>query len=70
MFFLDVAYVSYFNISENCSSKIEVAYQEAIALKRQEELIREEEEAWLAETEQRAKRGTAEREKKSKKKQV
>ena len=57
-------------ISENCSSKIEVAYQEAIALKRQEELIREEEEAWLAETEQRAKRGAAEREKKSKKKQV
>lgn len=58
------------NISENCSSKIEVAYQEAIALRRQEELIREEEEAWLAETEQRAKRGAAEREKKSKKKQV
>ncbi|CAH8391818.1 unnamed protein product [Eruca vesicaria subsp. sativa] len=52
------------------SSKIEVAYQEAIALKRQEELIREEEEAWLAETEQRAKKGTAEREKKSKKKQA
>ncbi|CAG7909047.1 TNF receptor-associated factor homolog 1b isoform X1 [Brassica rapa] len=52
------------------SSKIEVAYQEAIALKRQEELIREEEEAWLAETEQRAKRGAAEREKKSKKKQA
>ncbi|XP_023644656.1 TNF receptor-associated factor homolog 1b isoform X2 [Capsella rubella] len=51
-------------------SKIEVAYQEAIALKRQEELIREEEEAWLAESEQRAKRGTAEREKKSKKKQA
>ncbi|KAJ0245130.1 TNF receptor-associated factor 1b [Hirschfeldia incana] len=51
-------------------SKIEVAYQEAIALKRQEELIREEEEAWLAETEQRAKRGAAEREKKSKKKQA
>ncbi|XP_024007791.1 TNF receptor-associated factor homolog 1b isoform X2 [Eutrema salsugineum] len=51
-------------------SKIEVAYQEAIALKRQEELIREEEEAWLAETEQRAKRGAAERAKKSKKKQA
>ena len=57
-------------ISENCSSKIEVAYREAVALKRQEELIREEEEEWLAETEQRAKRGAAEREKKSKKKQV
>ncbi|AAB70446.1 F19P19.26 [Arabidopsis thaliana] len=51
-------------------TKIEVAHQEAIALKRQEELIREEEEAWLAETEQRAKRGAAEREKKSKKKQA
>ncbi|KAF2616875.1 hypothetical protein F2Q68_00042804 [Brassica cretica] len=35
-----------------------------------EELIREEEEEWLAETEQRAKRGAAEREKKSKKKQA
>lgn len=64
------SYVSYFNISDNCSSKIEVAYKEAIALKRQEDLIREEEEEWLAETEQRAKRGAAEREKKSKKKQV
>ncbi|WZZ11638.1 hypothetical protein YC2023_097559 [Brassica napus] len=52
------------------SSKIEVAYKEAIALKRQEDLIREEEEEWLAETEQRAKRGAAEREKKSKKKQA
>ncbi|KAH0913635.1 hypothetical protein HID58_036956, partial [Brassica napus] len=51
-------------------SKIEVAYREAVALKRQEELIREEEEEWLAETEQRAKRGAAEREKKSKKKQA
>ncbi|KAF7146079.1 hypothetical protein RHSIM_Rhsim04G0189200 [Rhododendron simsii] len=49
-------------------SKIEVAYQEAVALKRQEELIREEA-AWLAETEQKAKRGAAEKEKKSKKKQ-
>lgn len=52
------------------SSKIEVAYQEAVALKRQEELIREEEAAWLAETEQKAKRGAADKEKKSKKKQV
>ncbi|KAA8527728.1 hypothetical protein F0562_035403 [Nyssa sinensis] len=50
-------------------SKIEVAYQEAVALKRQEELIREEEAAWLAETEQKAKRGATEKEKKSKKKQ-
>ncbi|XP_014513500.1 MATH domain-containing protein At5g43560 isoform X1 [Vigna radiata var. radiata] len=51
------------------SNKIEVSYQEAIALKRQEELIREEEAAWLAESEQKAKRGN-EREKKSKKKQA
>ncbi|XP_047317119.1 TNF receptor-associated factor homolog 1a-like [Impatiens glandulifera] len=46
-------------------SKIEVAYQEAISLKRQEELIREEEEELVAE----AKRGATERDKKSKKKQ-
>ncbi|KHN00312.1 MATH domain-containing protein [Glycine soja] len=51
------------------SNKIEVSYQEAVALKRQEELIREEEAAWLAECEQKAKRGN-EREKKSKKKQA
>ncbi|KAL0812435.1 hypothetical protein Bca101_068878 [Brassica carinata] len=62
--------VEIFVLTHIFSSKIEVAYQEAIALKRQEELIREEEEAWLAETEQRAKRGAAEREKKSKKKQA
>ncbi|KAK7344584.1 hypothetical protein VNO77_14361 [Canavalia gladiata] len=52
------------------SNKIEVSYQEAVALKRQEELIREEEAAWLAESEQKAKRGVNEREKKSKKKQA
>lgn len=52
------------------SSKIEVAYQEAVALKRQEELIREEEAAWIAENEQKTKRGAADKEKKSKKKQV
>ncbi|KAL2486087.1 TRAF-like superfamily protein [Abeliophyllum distichum] len=51
------------------SSKIEVAYQEAVALKRQEELIREEA-AWLAEGEQKVKRGAADKEKKSKKKQA
>ncbi|CAJ1976518.1 unnamed protein product [Sphenostylis stenocarpa] len=51
------------------SNKIEVAYQEAVALKRQEELIREEEAAWQAESDQKAKRGS-EREKKSKKKQA
>ncbi|KAG8373145.1 hypothetical protein BUALT_Bualt12G0140500 [Buddleja alternifolia] len=48
-------------------SKIEVSYQEAVALKKQEELIREEA-AWLAESEQKAKRG-ADKEKKSKRKQ-
>ncbi|ONK59643.1 uncharacterized protein A4U43_C08F8730 [Asparagus officinalis] len=37
-------------------SGIEIAYQEAVALKRQEELIREEEEAELAENEKREKR--------------
>ncbi|XP_073222957.1 TNF receptor-associated factor homolog 1b-like [Cicer arietinum] len=52
------------------SHKIEVSYQEAVALKRQEELIREEEEACMAETEQKAKRGVSEREKKAKKKQA
>ncbi|KAK4421521.1 TNF receptor-associated factor1b, partial [Sesamum alatum] len=50
-------------------SKIEVAYQEAVALKKQEELIREEEAAWLAEIEQKARRGVVDKEKKSKKKQ-
>ncbi|KAI3804276.1 hypothetical protein L1987_25696 [Smallanthus sonchifolius] len=39
-------------------SKIEVAYQEAISLKRQEELIREEEEAWMAGSEPKAKRAS------------
>ncbi|KAK7344000.1 hypothetical protein VNO77_13184 [Canavalia gladiata] len=52
------------------SNKIEVAYQEAVALKRQEELIREEEAAWQAESDQKAKRLVSEREKKSKKKQA
>lgn len=46
-------------------SRIEVAYQEAIALKRQEELIREEEAAGQAET----KRAIAEKDKRTKKKQ-
>ncbi|KAL0697284.1 hypothetical protein Bca4012_053406 [Brassica carinata] len=62
--------VEIFVLTHIFNSKIEVAYKEAIALKRQEDLIREEEEEWLAETEQRAKRGAAEREKKSKKKQA
>ncbi|KAF3631818.1 MATH domain-containing protein [Capsicum annuum] len=49
-------------------SKIEVGYREAVALKRQEELIYKEA-AWLAETEQKAKRAS-EKGKRSKKKQV
>lgn len=49
---------------------MEVAYREAVALKRQEELIREEEAAGQAETEMRIKREAAEKEKRSKKKQV
>ncbi|KAG9143081.1 hypothetical protein Leryth_006331, partial [Lithospermum erythrorhizon] len=50
-------------------SKIEVAYQDVVALKRQEELIREEEAAWMVASEQKSKRGLSEKEKKSKKKQ-
>ncbi|XP_024019950.1 TNF receptor-associated factor homolog 1a [Morus notabilis] len=59
--------VEIFVLAHIFSNKIEVAYQEAVALKRQEELIREEEAAWLAECELKAKR--SEKEKKSKKKQ-
>ncbi|KAG6732654.1 hypothetical protein I3842_01G189000 [Carya illinoinensis] len=60
--------VEIFVLAHIFSNKIEVAYQEAVALKRQEELIREEEAAaWLAESEQKAKRGATEKEKKSKK---
>lgn len=59
--------VEIFVLAHIYSNKIEVAYQEAVALKRQEELIREEEAAGLAESEQKAKRG--EKDKKSKKKQ-
>jgi hypothetical protein len=51
-------------------NRAEVAYREAVALKRQEELIREEEAAGQAETEMRIKREAAEKEKRSKKKQV
>ncbi|KAG2618273.1 TNF receptor-associated factor homolog 1a-like isoform X1 [Panicum virgatum] len=54
-------------------SGIEVAYQEAVALKRQEELIREEEEeAGLLENQMKGKRGggTNEKEKRAKKKQA
>lgn len=52
------------------SSRIEVSYQEAVALKRQEELIREEEAAGQAENELKSKRGVTEKEKRAKKKQV
>ncbi|XP_042405688.1 TNF receptor-associated factor homolog 1a-like isoform X2 [Zingiber officinale] len=51
-------------------SRIEVSYQEAIALERQEELIREEEAAGLAESELKSKRSASEKEKRSKKKQA
>ncbi|KAM3755979.1 hypothetical protein ACB098_02G078100 [Castanea mollissima] len=59
--------VEIFVLAHIFSNKIEVAYQEAVALKKQEELIREEEAAGLAESEQKAKRGATEKEKKSKK---
>ncbi|CAN1156897.1 TNF receptor-associated factor homolog 1b [Linum perenne] len=63
--------VEIFVLAHIFNHKIEVAYQEAVALKRQEELIREEEEeAWMAVSEQKAKRGATEKEKKSKKKQA
>ncbi|XP_028780642.1 TNF receptor-associated factor homolog 1b isoform X3 [Neltuma alba] len=62
--------VEIFALAHIFSNKIEVAYQEAVALKRQEELIREEEAAWQAESEQKARRGVNEKEKKSKKKQT
>ncbi|KAJ4969447.1 hypothetical protein NE237_016148 [Protea cynaroides] len=62
--------VEIFVLAHIFSNRIEVAYQEAVALKRQEELIREEEAAGQAESEQKAKRGAAEKEKRSKKKQA
>ncbi|GJR06730.1 hypothetical protein Tco_0529714 [Tanacetum coccineum] len=51
-------------------SKIEVEYQEAVALKRQEELIREEEAELMTGFELKAKWGASEKDKKSKKKQI
>ncbi|KAL3507693.1 hypothetical protein ACH5RR_033075 [Cinchona calisaya] len=60
--------IEIFVLAHIFSNKIEVAYQEAVALKRQEELIREEEAACLAGSEQKCKRG-ADKERKSKKKQ-
>ncbi|XP_043713290.1 TNF receptor-associated factor homolog 1b-like [Telopea speciosissima] len=62
--------VEIFVLAHIFSNSIEVAYQEAVALKRQEELIREEEAAGQAESEQKAKRGAAEKDKRSKKKQA
>ncbi|XP_068649662.1 TNF receptor-associated factor homolog 1b-like isoform X2 [Aristolochia californica] len=59
--------VEIFVLAHIFSNRIEVAYQEAVALKRQEELIREEEAAGQAENELRAKR---EKDKRSKKKQA
>ncbi|GAB2302694.1 TNF receptor-associated factor 1a [Dionaea muscipula] len=47
--------VEIFFLDHIFSNRIEVAFQEAVALKRQEELIREEEAAWLAESELKAK---------------
>ncbi|KAF5199398.1 Tnf receptor-associated factor-like protein [Thalictrum thalictroides] len=61
--------VEIFVLAHIFSNKIEVAYQEAVALKRQEELIREEEAAGQADCEQKAKRAGTEKEKRAKKKQ-
>ncbi|KAF6175039.1 hypothetical protein GIB67_039587 [Kingdonia uniflora] len=61
--------VEIFVLAHIYNNKIEVAYQEAVALKRQEELIREEEAAGQAESELKARRGAAEKDKKTKKKQ-
>lgn len=60
--------VEIFALNHIFRQKIYVAHQMAVALKRQEELIREEEAAGLAEIEQKAKRRVAEKEKRSKKK--
>ncbi|XP_058105591.1 TNF receptor-associated factor homolog 1a-like isoform X2 [Magnolia sinica] len=63
--------VEIFVLAHIYSNRIEVAYQEAVALKRQEELIREEEAAaGQAESEIKAKRGVTEKEKRTKKKQA
>ncbi|CAM6084166.1 unnamed protein product [Calypogeia fissa] len=62
--------VEMFVLAHLYTNRVEVAYREAVALKRQEELIREEEAAGQAETELRIKREAAEKEKRSKKKQA
>ncbi|KAL0911494.1 hypothetical protein M5K25_019640 [Dendrobium thyrsiflorum] len=59
--------IEIFVVAHIFSSRIEVAYQEAVALKRQEELIREEEAAGQAEHELKAKRAAADKEKRKKK---
>ncbi|XXG67130.1 hypothetical protein AAC387_Pa06g0545 [Persea americana] len=61
--------VEIFVLAQIFSGKIEAAYQEAVALKRQEELIREEEAAGQAESELKAKHRATEKEKRAKKKQ-
>ncbi|XP_042453301.1 TNF receptor-associated factor homolog 1a-like isoform X1 [Zingiber officinale] len=58
--------IEMFVLVQMFSSRIEVSYQEVVALKRQEELIREEEVACQAQL----KRGSSERERRSKKKQA
>uniref|UniRef100_A0A7N0V073 MATH domain-containing protein n=1 Tax=Kalanchoe fedtschenkoi TaxID=63787 RepID=A0A7N0V073_KALFE len=60
--------IEIFVLSHIFSHKIEVAYQEAVAARIQEELIREEEEAREAELEQKVKRQAADKEKRLKKK--
>lgn len=62
--------VEMFVLAHLFSNRVEVAYLEAIALKRQEELIREEEAAGQAEIELKARREAAEKEKRNKKKQA
>ncbi|MCO5586445.1 hypothetical protein L7F22_040385 [Adiantum nelumboides] len=61
---------SYFKGNARTCNRVEVEYLEAIALKRQEELIREEEAAGQAEIELKARREAAEKEKRNKKKQA
>ncbi|KAH7297241.1 hypothetical protein KP509_26G060700 [Ceratopteris richardii] len=62
--------IEMFVLAHLFSNRVEVAYLEAVALKRQEELIREEEAAGQAEIELKARREAAEKEKRNKKKQA
>ncbi|KAK9146436.1 hypothetical protein Sjap_006339 [Stephania japonica] len=61
--------VEIFVLAHIFSNKVEVAYKEAVALKKQEELIREEEASGQAENEHKGKRRTSEKERRTKKKQ-